>query len=399
MKNLIKKILLAIANFIIRIIAFMVLPSTCEDLAPDKIKSILIYGQMGIGNMILFTPFLKALRNYFPDTRIVVLLLRKNGAEQVLEGSNLADEIVIWNYQDLTYRQRLQAIISMKNRKPDLIVSRFASYPIDCALTTILSRAPYRVGHVSSGGWKGIYDYLHNYKVKMKDNEHEIDRYLHLAKDIGISVIDKTPVFPILEDDEQAALTFLRTYDIKKDDQFVTIQIGTNPVQSWKRWDTEKWSALAVYIIENNIRMVVVGSSDERDLIDETFSSLTNKPINAAGELTLKQTAVVIKRSSLLVCNDSGLMHVAVAVDTPTVAIYGPTDYTRTAPLGKKHVVIRKDLPCSPCLTMKGPSDVEACQNRICLDSITVEEVLEAIDCQLNLKSTNKTHIVEGSTI
>ena len=388
MKNLIKSLLLIIARFVIRTLAIFMLPLQKGQLSPDKIKRILIYGQMGIGNMIMFTPFLKTLRDYFPSSQIRVLFLRKNGADQVLEGGNLVDEIVIWNYWDLSLRRRLKAIWQMKSWKPDLIISRFASRPIDYALIALLSRAPYRMGHVSSAGWKGRYDYLNNYPVKMNENEHEIDRDLRLAVNAGIPIIDNKTVFHIGNDDEQYSRAFLEKHGINADEQFVTIQLGTSPTQSWKRWEMDKWSRLTENLLQNNIKIVAVGSPDERDLIEKAFAGLAIKPISpiiAAGELTLKQTAAVIRRSHLTICHDSGLMHVAAAMDTPVVAIFGPGDHIKTAPLDKKHIIIRKDLTCSPCVTMKGLAKVEACQNRVCLSSISVEEVWQAVRRQLKI--------------
>lgn len=381
--------LLSIVNLFLKILAFLILPPNTGQLSPDKIKRILVYGQMGIGNMVMFTPFLKTLRNYFPSSRIRVLFLSKNGAEQVLKGGNLVDEIAIWNYQDLTYRQRLKEVWRMAKWKPNLIVSRFASLPIDISLITLLSRAPYRVGHVSSGGWQGRYDYLNNYPVKMEETEHEIDRCLHLASDVGIPIVDKKMLFYISNDDEQFAQAFLRKHGINDREQFVTVQLGTHPVQSWKRWAMDKWSKLTDILLQNHMKVVATGSVEDRELIEQAFANLKIKPAIAAGELTLKQSAALIKRSSLLICHDTSLMHVAIAVDTPVVAIYGPTDYTRTAPVGDKHIIIRKELPCSPCLTMQGAARAEACRSRICLELITVEEVLAAIRQQLKIPMEN----------
>ncbi len=394
MKNLFKKTLLAVANLKIRVLALLILSHKKALPEPGRIKRILVYGQMGIGNMIMFTPFLKALRSHFPDARIALLFLQKNGAEQVVAGSNLVDEIVIWDYRNLTYSQRFKAIRQMKRWQPDLIVSRFAGRPIDYALITLFSRAPFRVGHVTSGGWRGEYDYLNNFPVKMGEDEHEIDLNLNLARAIGITAEDKQTYFHTGDDDDQVAAAFLKKHGVPDAERFVTVQIGTSLIQSWKRWDTGKWSELTERLLQNGVKVVAVGSPDERDLIEQTFAKLTVRPVNAAGELTLKQTGALIKRSDLLICNDSGLMHVAVAVDTPVVAIYGPGHYKRNAPRDKKHIIIRKDLPCSPCVKMAGTSQAEVCPDRICLTTISAEEVFEAVQKQLKMRSTGETHNV-----
>lgn len=393
MKNLLKKFLLTLANLKIRALAWFMLPRPKALPSPDKVKRILVYGQMGIGNMIMFTPFLKALRGYFPHTRIAVLILRKNGAEQVIEGSNLVDETIIWDYRNLSYLQRFKAIWQMKTWQPDMIVTRFGGIPIDFALLVVLSRAPYRVGHVTSGGWRGEYDYLHNLPVKMGEDEHEIDRDLHLAGALGIVAMDKKPYLSVSDADEKAAVAFLKKHGIADAENFVTVQIGTSQIQAWKRWSMNKWAGLTEQLLQNNMRVVAVGSPEERGLIEETFANLAIKPVNAAGELTLKQTGALIKQSALLICTDSGLMHVAVAVDTPVVAIYGMGHYTRNAPLDKKHIIIRKDLPCSPCVKMGGTEKAESCPDRICLSSITVDEVIEAVQKQLKIKFNTLTKV------
>ena len=93
----------------------------------------------------------------------------------------------------------------------------------------------------------------------------------------------------------------------------------------------------------------------------------------------MTQVAALIEQCDLLVCNDSGLMHAAVAVGTPVVAIYGPTDIRRTAPLGGQHTVIRHELPCSPCFKLEGDEQVHACSHHDCLMTITVDEVLQSM--------------------
>ena len=384
MSRFLKRVLLAIAKTAVRIASCFLLPAKNPRISAEKVRRILVYGQMGIGNMIMFTPFLKALRSGFPDSEITVLLMQRNGSEQVIAQTGMVNDVLIWDYRRMSYLQRLRAIRRLVKWKPDLIVSKFADYPIDYLIIALLSRPPYRVGHVTGGDWHGKYDYINNIPVKMEKDEHEIDRHLDLARAMGIAVRDKKTFMHVTGEDELAAGDFLNKNGISEAGTFLTMQIGTSSVQSWKRWSMERWAKLAEMLIEAGLKIVAVGSSGERKLIEETFARLAVKPVNAAGELTLNQTAALIKRSSLLVCCDSGLMHVGVAVDTPVVAIYGMGHYKRNAPLDKKHVIIRKDLPCSPCVTMEGTAKAEACRDRICLSRITVEEVYEAAMKQLD---------------
>ena len=104
-------------------------------------------------------------------------------------------------------------------------------------------------------------------------------------------------------------------------------------------------------------------------------SRMKNSPLIMTGKTTLAQTAALIKRCKLFVSNDSGLLHVACAVDTPTVGIFGPTNPDRTGPYSDSFTLVRKELSCIPCYTGK---TVE-CDHLDCLRKIPVEEVIEKI--------------------
>ena len=365
---------------IVKVLARFIVPRRNEEISPAKVKRILICGQMGIGNMILFTPFLKALRGYFKNSQIVMFVLKSNGADKVLAGSQLVDEIIVWNIDGMSYLQKVKAVVTMVRFKPDLIINRFHSYNAYNVLINILSRAPYRVGHVSSGGWKGNHDYLNNYPVVMSDGEHDIDRYLRLAEKIGISGIDRKTVFDIDHHDDTVAKEFLEMNRVGRGTKFIAVHMGTSLIQRWKQWEIEKWAILTECLLEQGIPVVALGSEDEREMIVDAFSGASSKPIFAVGELTLKQAGAVIRKSRLLVCNDSSLMHIAVAVGTPVVAVYGPNDHKRSAPLGAQHTIIRKDLPCSPCDNFDGAEKVKICPiNRRCFESMSPQEVLAVV--------------------
>jgi heptosyltransferase-1 len=99
---------------------------------------------------------------------------------------------------------------------------------------------------------------------------------------------------------------------------------------------------------------------------------MTQPSINLEGQTSLRDLAYLYTLSALLVTTDSGPMHIAAAVKTPTVALFGPTDPTRTGPYGKNHIVIRKELPCSPCF-------LKRCDTNRCMQEISTDEVFEAI--------------------
>ena len=129
----------------------------------------------------------------------------------------------------------------------------------------------------------------------------------------------------------------------------------------WKQWPLDRYRELIEGLLKQkpDSRIVLFGSPGELGMIEELAGGLGQRVLVAAGRTTVKEVAALIELCDLLVCNDSGLMHVAVAMGTPVVAIYGPTDIRRTAPLGERNTVIRHDIACSPCFRLEGDAQVD----------------------------------------
>ena len=384
LKKKLKLFFLLLFRIFVHSLRPVLLPNPRGKIHPEKVNRILIYGHMGIGNMILFLPVLRAYRNHFKESTID-LLVGDSGAEMVIEDDSIVDEVVRCKIEDLPLIETLGFILKMRRRKYDLILSNFNGSRHSLALLTLASGAPYRIGHISNREWKNIYDHLYNYKIKMGEGLPELENNLKLVEGMGFEVVDRRPSFRILEEDRQFATQYFRRHHIRDEDIVIGIQMGTSPEMTWKQWDARKYVDLTAQLMKKrHMKVIVLGSSKERKCILQAFVGSRKIPIIAAGELTLKQTAAVIEKVNMLICNDSGLMHVGAAVNTPVIAIYGPTDVTRTAPIGKNHSILRKNLPCSPCFTLRGDEKVRACEKRICLDLIRVEDVLQEVEKRLN---------------
>ena len=146
--------------------------------------------------------------------------------------------------------------------------------------------------------------------------------------------------------------------------------IGVNPSARWatKLWGSDKFAELITRLPRG--RVVLTGSAAEREEIGKIAQGCRND----AGETDLFQLAELYRRCAVVITNDSGPMHVAAAVGTPVIGIFGPTDPALTGPYGKEHIVLRAGIPCSPCF--KG-----YCTNGVhmeCMKLVTVDQVLEA---------------------
>lgn len=380
MKKLLKKILILVLK---KCIDIKSIPRPVFD--SQKVKKILVYAYTGLGNFVLYTPALRAIKEFFPQATFTLLHGNDTGCHKVVSGSNLFDKHIVVK-RNANWWIRSKWIYKLRKEKYDLIVSEFHSnYNLFTVFLTILSDAMYKLGHVSSAGWNNDWDWIYNISAKMKKNQHERDRYLELAHALEIQEqkIDKKPFICISSTDEDFAKKFLASHGVNNKHKIVSVQFGTSSTTRWKRWSLDKYKKLCDMISElPNVKVVIQGSPSEVDMIISVAVKMNNKPIIAAGNTSVKQVAAILKESNLLICNDSGLMHIAVAVGIPVVAIYGPTDYTRTAPLGEKHTIVRRDLNCSPCFRIifnKNKNALNCPYDRECLRSITVDEVFRVV--------------------
>ena len=354
--------------------------------SPEKVERILVFAYHGLGNFIMYTPALKLLRERYPAARIDLQVGNNTGCEEVLAGSALFDNI--YNLPISSgVRAWLTRVKEVRDTRYDLTINEFHSHSWPLALLITASDAPFRLGHVTSPGWKrrfSRYSFVFNLPVAMREDEHEIERYIDLMVEAGAPAIapSAAATFIHLTDEDRAfARRFLEGGAGSIARTIIGFQPGTSPAMRWKQWPIERYREVIGRVMSDrpDSQIVLFGSASEEAMIREVAAGLKGRISLAAGKTSVKQVAALIEQCDLLVCNDSGLMHAAVAVGTPVAAIYGPTDSRRTAPLGDRHMLIRHQLPCSPCFRLEGDDQVHACPHHDCLMTITPEEVLSVI--------------------
>jgi heptosyltransferase-2 len=354
--------------------------------SPVRIKSILVFAYHGLGNFIMYTPALKLLRQSFPTARIDLQVGNNTGCEEVLSDAGLFDNIYNLPFDSgpVAWARRASEI---RKTGYDVTINEFHSHSWRLALLVAAARAPWRVGHVTSPGWSrrfSRFSFIFNIPVSMREDEHEVDRYLDLVAALGargVSQVDSRPFIHLGDGDREFARQFFNAPPLNAAGTIIGIQPGTSQSMRWKQWPVERYREVIERVLADcpEAHVVLFGSANERSMIQELARGLGPRSTVAAGETTVKQVAALIEKCDMLVCNDSGLMHVAVAVGTPVVAIYGPTDIRRTAPRGEGHLVIRHDMPCSPCFRLEGDDQIHRCTHHDCLMTITPEEVVNCV--------------------
>lgn len=323
--------------------------------------------------MILFTPMLKALRNACTKSRIT-MLLAETAPIGVIQNGGLVDETILLRENII---KNLSLIRNLRKKHFDLTITATGVNPVKAGLFALLIGAKFRLGENINR--KGIF---YNIKLPFDKEAHEVEGNLNLVRNLGIDVSDKELYIHTDKKDEEFAAQFLSANGVMDRDILVAIHPGSGIHQArFRRWPSERFAELGDRIIQKyDAKMVILGGKEEIELANSVVSMMKNKLIVASGKTTLGQLAALIKKFNLIVSNDSGIVHIACAVGTPVVAIFGPTNYKRTGPWGKKAVIVRKDLPCSPCYSSRGITRrTIRCKELRCFRDITVDDVFSKV--------------------
>ena len=170
--------------------------------------------------------------------------------------------------------------------------------------------------------------------------------------------------------------TFLQEKGFLPEKPLVLLHPGTR----WetKQWEEEKWAALGDWLQKTNgTQVVFTGSANDAPLIERVISKMNFPGITTAGFWNLTELAFLQKQAEVVIIPDSGPMHLASAMGTPVVALFGPTEPMLTGPQGGAHRVVRKTVACQPCFKRK-------CASKQCMKEITVKEVYEATEAFLS---------------
>lgn len=378
MKKVLKTIYLFLRGRILNILSIL-LTKQSKIPQPKEVKKILVIRIDRIGDVILSTPTLRAIRKNFPYSHISILI--SPWTQDLLLQCPYVDEVIIYKgvfpkIQDFYFvptpkiRDFCFASTSLRKRNFDLVFDLYLDYPLKSAVIAYLSGAKYRVGFNVAG--RGIF---FNIRVMPdKKEKHLIEHTLDIIRAIGADIDSKSPEVSTTPLASEYVENFLIQNNILDSDLLVGIHPGGYyPTQ---RWPLERFAAVGDEVIEKyQAKVVIIGGLGEEESVEEIANKMRYKPLIWVKE-PLRNSVAFIDRCNLLICNHSGTLHIATALGTPTVSTMGPHNPIRWWPWGDRNIVIRKDLPCSPC--NKG-----VCNEHRCLELITLDEVMEAVEIQL----------------
>jgi heptosyltransferase II len=307
-------------------------------------KNILVVQTAFIGDVILTLPLVQACRKLFPSAQID-LILTPAAAQLCAQHPDIRKVISYDKRGNDRGISRLLALSrQIRQERYDLALVPHRS--LRSAALVTLSKIPVRIGFDRSAG-----RWLLTGTVKYSHTSHEIDRNLSLLKPLTDSAVNRElpRLFPS-EAQEKRVDRLVVEMEVARPASLVAIAPGT--VWNTKRWLKEGFSSLAVNLDESGYEVVLVGSPEDRAMCEEIrILSGSSHVYNAAGMLSLLESAELIRRCNVLICNDSAPMHMAAAVGTPVVAIFGATvPAFGFGPSGPRDVVVEtQGLSCRPC--------------------------------------------------
>ncbi|HUJ78788.1 MAG TPA: glycosyltransferase family 9 protein [Nitrospiria bacterium] len=340
-------------------------------------ERLLLVKPSSFGDIIHTLPVLDAIHRSWPQTAVDWIV--KPEWTPLLEGHPMLREVLSFPMSWQAWRRTVPIV---RKRRYDLVLDLQGL--LRSGVLTLFTGAPVRIGFAN--GREGS-PWCYSRRINLPAGSvtvsadspraplHAIERYLYLAREAGVSY--QGPVrFPLppWADAERWADRCWDEAGIRPEDRVCVI----HPAARWatKRWPADRFALLADRLTEEQGWRVifVAGAGDRAQATAVTV--LTRRPhLDLSGRTTIPQLAALLRRASLMVTNDSGPMHLAVAVGTPVVALFGPTDPRAVGPYGPGQIVLRKSIDCSSCTRQRCVRDLA------CLNAISVEEVYASVGC------------------
>jgi len=335
--------------------------------------NILIVKLSAIGDVVHTLPSLAALRKLYPAAHITWAV--EEAAADLLCGHPHLDRVLVSKRKSWLHRMADGHIVEsfwemksflreLRDRPYDLVIDFHGLFK--SASIVLLSGGKRRLGYDSMQEMSGLFL---NEKIPEDLTKHAVDRYLDFVSHLGGQTADREFLIPIGEESRRRIDLLLKRANLEPGMDFVAV----NPDALWptKLWDDERFAALCDRI-RSDLRLPVVLTGADRGAVLSIRERMQEASVDLAGRTSLRDLAELYRRARLVISTDSGPMHIAAAVGTKVVALFGPTDPARTGPCGEGHIVIRRNMKCSPCFSRK-------CDHKTCMNDISVEEVFASL--------------------
>lgn len=335
-------------------------------------KRILIVRTDKIGDVLLSTPVIKALRDSYPNAYIAMMI--RPYAYDVIWGNPFLDKVILYDKYGIhkSWLGSIRFALELKRKRFDLAI---VLHPTNRAhIITFCAGIPRRIGFNRKLGFL-LSDRIRH--LKHTGEKHEVEYNLDFVRYLGIEPEDKSLFMPVREDCERWIENLLKNQGVKEKDNLLAVNPGASCPS--KIWPAERLAKVCDGLIEKyGFKVLVLAGVKDKKIAGNLIKNMQHPAIDLSAKTTISQLASLLKRCKLFISNDSGPVHIASAVGTPVISIFGRNQRglspLRWGPVGEKDKVVHKEIGCIECLAHN------CLKEFACLKAITVEDVLSAAD-------------------
>lgn len=342
----------------------------------------LIFGGPGIGDVVITLPMAVALKEKYKDCKVDYLVSSNESrfklTQEILKYQNYFDDVMYYNIKEIMHNIKL--IKDLRNNNYDVgFICQYHN-----SESSIWPSKIFKIAGCKSVGIKPINKKIHyDYNIQVEEGIHITDYCFSLLKHIGINTRSNVDcLFDIAKLRGKVEKVNIQN-DNKK---IVVICIGAGKVSfkvdgeklesNNKSWNIEKWIQLANLLVENNFKVILLGGSEERKLVDKYSGNISSKVIDLVNHTDIGESLGVLWKADLIIGADTGMMHCAAALGKKTISLFGCTDPSEYQPFGKESKSIFLDLSCSPCFGTRLSVTCKECK---CMNDIHVDDVFYEI--------------------
>ena len=342
-------------------------------MAIESPRRILVVKLSAIGDVLMATPAAKALREAFPESYIAWIVEKKSA--DVILGNPYLDEVIVWDRGGARglIPGAMQFVARLRELRRELTARKIDACVdlqglLRSATVCLVSGAKRRVGFADGDEYSPLF--YHDKYDPGGDEVNAQQRNLDALKPLGVHSTDTAMHMPVSDEDRRFADAFFQSENLVG--QKV---VAYCPATTWanKHWTPEGWSGISNILGERyGVRPLILGSKADIPLARTIADGARCKPVISAGQTTLKQAGALMEKCAAVVGVDTGLLHMAVALNRPAVGLFGASAW-RCFLKRDDFVWVAKDFPCSPC--RRHPT----CKNVDCMKAITPEDVEAAV--------------------
>jgi ADP-heptose:LPS heptosyltransferase len=359
-----------------------------------NVQRVLVFHFGGLGDTLMLTPALRALKQHYPDAKLDIITLHESvknsfAQQQCIDSiESLPPYPGKWIISRFAGRTGGRLILATLRYYPELLLRLlFRRYDIVinfglCEFDQTLGNAlAYCQGVGTRVGARGKSGELLTHQVETNlSTQHRVDTYLEFLKPLRVRTEDKTYEYPIGDLETARAKFVLRERGINATRRLAVIHPGGKLHVNSRRWPAEYFARVCEYLFNEGFEVVLTGDRDDVEVCAEVERACDAGIKSLTGALTFAESAALLSIADLVITNDTATLHLAeAAAAARIVSIFGPTDPSLLAPRNSRHLVFRSNLPCAPCMGGTIDANTERCWREVkeeCLWQTTPAQVI-----------------------